>query len=83
MKAQLSIGRIMTLLIAPLVITACTDYDPVPASDCSNVVQHAQEVLGNFAPSYNDLMTDCKSASDSERGCVMAATKKGQLAQCM
>ncbi|WP_407332842.1 hypothetical protein [Enterovibrio sp. 27052020O] len=64
-------------------LTACSDYDPVPESQCSNVVSHAQKVLGAMAPSAGELMGQCKSASDSERGCVMAATKKGQLAQCL
>ncbi|MDD1795140.1 hypothetical protein L4D06_09620 [Enterovibrio makurazakiensis] len=64
-------------------LTACTDYDPIPVSQCSKVVSHAQKVLGAMAPSASELMGQCKSATDSERGCVIAATKKGQLAQCL
>ncbi len=66
-----------------LSVTGCTQHDPVAASDCDKVVKHAQKVLGDMAPSSQELMASCKQASDSERGCVMAATKKGQLAQCM
>ncbi|MEE8057631.1 MAG: hypothetical protein V3T17_07340 [Pseudomonadales bacterium] len=71
------------LFVGVLFIQGCSDYDPVPASQCTDVVQHAQKVLGDFAPDYAKMMTDCKQASDTERGCVMAATKKGQVAQCM
>ena len=83
MKSLNLYGRVITIATAVLFLPSCTDYEPVAASDCDKVVQHAQQVLGNFAPSYADGMKDCKAASDSERGCVLAATKKGQLAQCM
>ncbi|BAJ01156.1 hypothetical protein [Shewanella violacea] len=66
-----------------LMLSGCTNYDPVPVGKCSEVVKHAKKVLGSMAPDYKSLMADCKAATDSERGCVMAATKKGALAQCM
>ncbi|MEI8611683.1 hypothetical protein P4S70_23585 [Enterovibrio sp. Hal110] len=56
---------------------------PVPESKCGEVVKHAQKVLGAMAPSAGELMSQCKAADDSARGCVMAATKKGALAQCL
>ncbi|WP_325893075.1 hypothetical protein [Grimontia sp. NTOU-MAR1] len=76
---------IKTTLLATTVfgLTACSDYDPVAESDCGKVVSHAQKILGALAPSAGELMSQCKAASDSERGCVMASTKKGQLAQCL
>ena len=64
-------------------LAACSDYEPVAQSDCGKVVSHAQKILGALAPSAGELMSQCKAASDSERGCVMASTKKGQLAQCL
>jgi len=69
--------------ICLLLLNGCTNYDPVPIEKCTEVVKHAQKVLGSMAPDAKTMMEDCKSASDSERGCVMAATKKGALAQCM
>lgn len=78
-----SIQTITGIFIAVLLLQGCDNYEPVAASNCSNVVQHAQKILGDFAPSRANMMKDCKEASDNERGCVMAATKKGQVAQCM
>jgi len=74
---------VMTTVVASIFLTSCSNYDPVAASDCDKVVRHTQKVLGDFAPSYADGMKECKAASDSERGCAMAATKKGQIARCM
>ena len=82
MKLPVLISRII-YCSAVVVLPACTDYEPIPVSECEMVVAHAQKVLGNFAPSYADMLKDCKAATDSERGCVIAATKKGQVAQCM
>ena len=76
-QAGLLLGAIL------LCVTGCTQYEPVAASKCDQVVKHARKVLGDLAPSSQELMANCKQASDAERGCVMAATKKGQLAQCM
>ncbi|EOD79349.1 hypothetical protein RN22_18955 [Grimontia sp. AD028] len=78
-------NTIKTTLLATAVfgLAACSDYDPVAESDCNKVVSHAQKILGALAPSAGELMSQCKAASDSERGCVMASTKKGQLAQCL
>ena len=79
------VNRIALLftIILFLMLSACTNYDPVPVGKCSEVVKHAKKVLGSMSPDHKSLMADCKAATDSERGCVMAATKKGKLAQCM
>lgn len=74
---------IAAAVLSTLLISGCSSYDPVPVEKCPEVVRHAQKVLGSMAPAYNQMMSDCKGASDSERGCVMAATKTGKLAQCM
>jgi len=63
-------------------ITGCSSYEPVSKSKCKSVVNHAKKILADFAPSHADMLEDCNSASDSERGCIMAATKKGHIAQC-
>ena len=80
MKKRISITAIVLGLAF---MSACSNYDPVAASECGAVVRHAQKVLGSLAPSRSDMMADCKKASDNERGCVMASDKKGALAQCM
>ena len=83
MKTNTPIGRLSTAIICTVFLASCESYEPVAVSECPKVVSHAQKVLGDFAPSRSEMMADCKKASDSERGCVMAATKKGKLAQCM
>ncbi|PCJ46745.1 MAG: hypothetical protein COA99_02090 [Moraxellaceae bacterium] len=82
MKSQKLFCSIGGLFVCVMSLQACSRYDPVPASDCNKVVSHAQKVLGSMAPSRSEMMTDCKKASDNDRGCIMAATKKGQIAQC-
>ncbi|ODA35726.1 hypothetical protein A8L45_02950 [Veronia pacifica] len=71
-----------TLVFIP-VLTACSDHPPIAVDQCGKVIAHAKQVLGSMAPDNATLMSQCQAATDSERGCVMAATKKGQLAQCM
>ncbi|PCK07553.1 MAG: hypothetical protein COA42_13700 [Alteromonadaceae bacterium] len=82
MKLVKSIYRIAGLFVGVLLISSCSNYDPVPVSKCAEVVSHAAKVLGDFAPSHSEMMEECKKATDKERGCVMAATKKGKIAQC-
>lgn len=83
MTVSFSAGRMITLLMVTLGLTACTNYDPVPVEDCKKVVKHAMKVLKNFDPKRSDLMKNCKGATDAQRGCVMASKKAGKLAQCM
>lgn len=83
MKYAISTGRVIALSIAILIVPACTKHDPVPVSDCGKVVKHAMKVLKNFDPKRSDLMKNCKQATDTQRGCVMASKKAGKLAQCM
>ena len=83
MKLQNSISCLTGLVVGVLVIQGCSHYEPVSVSECNKVVAHATKVLGSFAPSQSEMMADCKKATDNERGCIMASTKKGQIAQCM
>jgi len=83
MTAQKTVNRIAFLVLASsTVIPACSSYDPVPESECAAVVKHAKKILGSMAPKSAQMMKDCKAADDQQRGCVMAATSKGQVAQC-
>jgi hypothetical protein len=83
MKSQNSIRCTTGLFFGVLLMQACSNYEPVSVSECNKVVAHATKVLGSFAPSQSEMMVDCKKATDNERGCIMASTKKGQIAQCM
>ncbi|OUS29209.1 hypothetical protein A9Q99_08830 [Gammaproteobacteria bacterium 45_16_T64] len=82
MKTHKLLRYIIALVLGAAFIQGCSRYDPVPVSDCSKVVRHAQKVLGDLAPSHKEMMTDCKAASDNDRGCIMASSKKGEVAQC-
>jgi len=78
-KRTLSISALMASIV---VLSACTNYEPVSVKQCSKVVKHASKVLGSLAPSRTKLLSSCKKASDTQRGCFMAATTAGQLSQC-
>ncbi|MFT5235593.1 MAG: hypothetical protein ACI8SK_000096 [Shewanella sp.] len=79
----LSVLPLSLSIVSLLILSGCTNYEPVAADKCPEVVSHAKKVLGSMAPDGKTMLADCKAATDSERGCVMAATKKGALAQCM
>ncbi len=64
-------------------LSACTDHPPVSAEKCGEVVRHAKSVLGGMSPDTATLLRQCQTATDSERGCVMAATTKGGISQCL
>ena len=82
MKPLKSVKVITCLFIGVLLMQGCSKHDPVSVAECDKVVAHAAKVLGKFASSNAVMMADCKKATDNERGCIMAATKKGQIAQC-
>jgi len=83
MKAHKTAILFTGLITGSLLIQGCNSYDPVPVSQCKKVVKHAKKVLGKMAPKHSKMIADCKKASDSERGCIMAATKAGAMAQCL
>ncbi|WP_434355192.1 hypothetical protein NF212_10050 [Parasalinivibrio latis] len=70
-------------LLMVIGLSACTDHPPVSVDKCGEVVRHAKSVLGGLAPDTATLLRQCQTATDSERGCVMAATTKGALSQCL
>ena len=68
---------------AALLISGCgPSHEPVAVSKCGKVVSHARKLLGSRADSYSDTMTQCKGASDGERGCAMAADSPADLMRC-
>ena len=83
MKTQKTLILFTGLIAGTLLIQGCSSYDPVPVSQCKKVVNHAKKVLGKMAPKHSKMTADCKKASDSERGCIMAVTKAGAMAQCL
>jgi len=74
---------IIGLFVGVLLIQGCSSYEPVPVSQCSSVIKHAKKVLGSAAPKSSEMKANCKEATDQERGCIMAATTKGLIAQCL
>jgi len=73
---------VSALLASIILLPACTSYEPVSVKQCGKVVKHATKVLGALAPSRSKLLASCKKASDTQRGCFMAATIAGELSQC-
>ena len=75
------------LLIVPavclLVFSGCSEnYQPVAESKCPEVVKHTSKILGKFAKPKAEMMQQCKSYSDVQRGCAMQATIVADLAKC-
>jgi hypothetical protein len=74
--------KLAAISITTVALVACSSYEPVPASECKKVVSHSKKILGSMAPSYKEMMKECEAASDTDRGCAMAAEKPGQLMKC-
>lgn len=70
------------VLSATLLLAGCGETPKVPKSECKAVVVHVKTVLGKFAPSEQEMLSQCKAATDEARGCVMAAAKPMKLSQC-
>lgn len=68
---------------ASLLLSACGGPPPVAASQCDKVVKHVQSVLKDKSPSRAKLTSQCKAATDEQRGCAMAADKPMKVLQCM
>lgn len=81
-QQNIKIGLVGLLFSAGL-IQGCSSYDPVDISECSKVVSHAKKVLGKLAPSSKEMMASCKTASDQDRGCIMASDKPMKISSCM
>ena len=60
----------------------CGGHPEVAAEDCGKIVSHAQKLLGSKADPASKLMSDCKKASGSERGCALAAQSAADLLRC-
>lgn len=72
--------KFMFFLLITL-FASCSKYKDVPASECERVTAHAQKILDG-SKSRGEIMSDCKSASDQQRGCAMAAKNALTLAAC-
>ncbi len=71
------------IIFGVLLLQGCSSYEPVSVSKCDAVIKHAKKVLGEMAPTHSKMQAECKAATDQERGCMMAATTKGQISQCL
>lgn len=61
----------------------CSDsYDPVPSSKCSMVVKHSTDILKKLAKPKEEMIKECRKATDEQRGCVMQAKIVADLAKC-
>lgn len=83
MKLLKSKYSTMALFAGALLLHGCSSYEPVPVSECTDVIKHAKKILGNMAPKHSEMMADCKKATDIGRGCIMAAETKVQISQCL
>ncbi len=75
---------VMTALIGvSILISAHGKDEKVPVEQCPAVVEHVKFIQGVKSPSIAAMMAECKVASDEERGCLISAGSRRQLAQCL
>lgn len=63
--------------------TGCgPSYEPVPATQCSELAKHSKKLLGARAETRKVMMKKCRAATDELRGCAMAADSAADLLRC-
>ncbi len=73
----------VALTATALLLTACSDnYQPLPATQCGEIVKHSTKILGKFAKPKNEMLRQCQNATDVQRGCVMQASIVSDLTKC-
>ena len=64
-------------------VFACSDPEPVPADQCKAVVRHTRAIMGQgVQQSETEMLATCKTATDAQRGCAMAANSIATLLRC-
>lgn len=82
MTKKKSASLITGLFLSVTLIQGCSSYDPVPVEQCGKVVKNVKKVLGKMAPSRAEMMENCETATDKQRGCALAATTTGDISRC-
>lgn len=78
----MKLGLILTGLTTIAFISGCQSHDPIPASQCGEVVSHARRLMGDRADPWAKMTRQCQAASDQERGCVMVADSAADILRC-
>ena len=69
-------------MLAIVSISGCTNYEPVKASKCGEIVKHSSKILGKLAKPQATMLKECRSFTDEQRGCAMQATIVADLVKC-
>ena len=78
--SYVALPLVLSVMIVTLV--SCSKATPVPASECSTVINHVKKILKERAPSKSKMLEQCQAATDDARGCIMAADKPMKILQC-
>lgn len=78
----MKLGLISTGLAALALLAGCQSHDPIPATQCGEVVSHARQLLGDQADPWAKMTRQCQAASDQERGCVLVADSAADILRC-
>ena len=75
---------IVSLVIAVAFLCGCSaDYQPVSAKQCGAIVKHTSKILGKLASkSTTEMIKECKSYTDEQRGCAMQAKIVADIVKC-
>ena len=83
MKMNKTSYFIAGLAATTIMTTGCSeDYMPVPATQCTEVVEHSTKILGKFAKPKNEMLRQCQSSTDIQRGCALQAKIVADLTKC-
>ena len=83
MTVKLPLLAMVSLVGSSILVSAYGQDKKVSVEQCPAVVKHVRFIQGSKAPSRAALMAECKVASDEERGCLMSAGNRHQLAKCI
>lgn len=78
----MKIIQLTAVLAGALLVNGCTNYEPVAASRCAEIVDHSNKILGKFAKPKAEMIKQCKEFTAEQRGCALQATIVADLAKC-
>lgn len=82
MTRRYALILIVSLNTLLLLFSGCTNYEPVKADKCTEIVRHSSKILGKLAKPAATMLNECKNYSDEQRGCALQATIVADLVKC-
>lgn len=81
-QLKIRLERLMILTAIVFAVQACSDRTQPGASECPEIVAHAQKILGELSADYKQMMKSCQNATADVRACIMEASNKKEIIKC-